>query len=103
MKTLAYFYYKVNLYDSAMRTVTVMLLYAPDNVWARGMLVRCCDSLADYAKVLELTSDMSRFDADEAIRRAVTALRARALLKTGKTDESMQLVKTIVPRLEEDE
>lgn len=92
LKTLAYFYFKVNLYDSCFRALRVMLKYDHENVWAKGMLVRCCDRLADYRQVLEHTDDMSFFSSDKDIQRSVLFLRARALMKLGRESESRQIV-----------
>jgi transcription elongation factor GreA-like protein len=93
LKILAFFYFKVNLFDSCSRTVKVMLKYDNKNVWAKGMLVRCSDKLSDYKQVVTQTEDMSFFDSDKNIQRSVLLLRARALLKLGREAESKQLVK----------
>ncbi|MBQ3683916.1 MAG: hypothetical protein II922_12725 [Succinimonas sp.] len=92
LKTLADFYYRVNLFESSMRTLKVMLTFNPGDVWARGMLARCHDRMRSYSEVIALTDDMSFFKSDESIMRAMMLLRARALLKEGRGEESRVLI-----------
>ena len=92
LKTLADFYYRVNLYESSMRTLRVMLTFEPGDVWARGMLVRCHDMMRSYREVISLTDDLRMFEADPSILRAMKLLRARALLKEGRGDESRVII-----------
>ncbi len=96
LQTLAYFYFKVNLFDSAMRTVKVMLVVDPGNVWAKGMLVRCYDRISDYKQVVNLTDDSSFFVADLPIYRATLFLRARALHKLGRYDEAQIIIRSLI-------
>jgi transcription elongation factor GreA-like protein len=93
LKILAFFYFKVNLFDSCYRAVSVILKFDNKNVWAKGMLVRCCDRLMDYKHVIDHTEDMSFFNSNKSIQRSVLLLRARALLKLGREVESKQLIK----------
>ena len=92
LKTLADFYYRVNLFVSSMRTLRVMLTFEPGDLWARGMLARCHDMMHSYREVIALTDDLQMFEADEAILRAMKLLRARALLKEGRGEESRIII-----------
>lgn len=95
MKFLVAFYLKINDGESAMRAVKAVRALAPDDLWVRGMYVRCCDRLREYAEVLSLTEDLSLFEGLPEIKKALQFLRARALMKLGREEESRQYVEKL--------
>lgn len=96
LKTMADFYLRVNLSESAYRTVKVILSFYPNDIWANGMLARCYDHMKKYSEVLDLTENISFYDSMPKIKNAMMMLRARALMKTGQTQKSKDLVQKII-------
>lgn len=92
LEVLAYFYFRINKFDSAKRALLAILAIEPLNLYAKELLILCNDALEDFDSVLKLTEDLSVFAKDQNKHRALTILKARALQKKGLEQESHALL-----------
>lgn len=96
LKVLGFFFYQCGNARSAEHTAKALLALHPEDAWARQFLVLCADAREDFAKVVELTdSPAAAAEDDENYaqrQRSLLLLRARALHKLGRSDESRQLL-----------
>lgn len=96
LKIMADFFLRINLGESAYRTLKVILANVPNDVWSLGMLVRTYDCLKKYDDVLSLTENIAIFESEPKIKESMLLLRARALMKLGDSEASENLVNQII-------
>ncbi|MBO8416309.1 MAG: hypothetical protein IAB19_08025 [Proteobacteria bacterium] len=106
LRVLAFFFYQCGNARAAEHAAKAVLAVQPEDVWAQQFLVLCADSAEDFDKVLELTDKpelLAAVPGDEtepsgqaeqaaARERSLILLRARALHKLGRSEESRTLL-----------
>lgn len=99
LRVLAFFFYQCGNARAAEHAAKAVLAVQPEDVWAQQFLVLCADSAEDFATVLELTDKQEVLAAAQeeteqaaARERSLILLRARALHKLGRSEESRKLL-----------
>lgn len=91
-KRLIYFYLKTDMHESAYRGALVLTNIYKDDIWALGVQVICADALERYDEVITKTKDLSKFQEDEEIYKAMFFLKIRAYFKKGREKEAKDLL-----------
>ncbi len=94
-KRLIYFYLKTNMFDSAYRGAKVLSKIYKDDIWSLGVQIICADSMGNFDEVIDKTHDLSRFEQDKKMYKALLFLKIRAYFKKGRESEAKELLTSL--------